>query len=172
MIGEFRNVAEIGIHPSYESSANERLIGSEKLQLEKVSSRKIFTSRQHFLRWQMPDTLRALQEAGITEDHSLGFSDRPGFRAGTCTPFRWYDLEQERISGLMLHPFAAMDSALHDHMELRPKEGAAEMIAMSNAVRSVSGTFTSVWHDRFLSGHGAWKGWPEAFQMVVTSAAP
>ncbi len=171
-IGELAGEIEIGIHPSYESSSRPGTIAREKQRLHASAGVPIRTSRQHFLRWRMPDTLRELEAEGILEDHSLGFSDRIGFRAGTCTPFRWYDLQQERVSDLVLHPFAAMDSALHDHMGMRPKEAAAAMLDMSRAVRAVNGTFVSVWHDRFLSGHGERKGWPEAFKQVCEAAAP
>lgn len=162
----------IGLHPSYESSEREELIKIEKEQLEKIASKRVTRSRQHFLRWKMPSTLRYLESIGMEEEHSMGFSDRPGFRAGTCTPFPWYDLEQERETKLMLHPFATMDSAFHDRMKMRASEAKAPMLHMAAEVRAVNGTFISVWHDRFLSGHGDWKGWPEAFHEVIDKAAP
>jgi hypothetical protein len=162
----------VGLHPSYTSSEDHAVIAREKHELEQLSGRAISHSRQHFLRWHLPGTLRSLEDAGIRAEHSMGFSDRCGFRAGTCTPFHWYDLEQERVSDLVLHPFAAMDSALHDRMGLAPGDAAETMLAMAAQVRAVQGTFISVWHDRFLSGHGPWKGWPEAFRRVITQAAP
>jgi hypothetical protein len=164
--------AHVGLHPSYTSSEDHAVITREKRGLEQLTGHPISHSRQHFLRWQLPGTLRALEQAGIRAEHSVGFSDRCGFRAGTCTPFQWYDLEQERVSDLVLHPFAAMDSALHDRMGLAPRDAAEAMLAMAAQVREVQGTFISVWHDRFLSGHGPWKGWPEAFRQVITEAAP
>lgn len=162
----------LGLHPSYESSGTPELFQKEKLRLEKVAGEQISRSRQHFLRWKLPDTLRQLEQLGIREEHSLGFSDRVGFRAGTCTPFPWYDLEKDQETGLMLHPFAAMDSALHDRMKLEPEAAANEMLRMANEVRAVQGTFISVWHDRFLSGHGEWRGWPDVFEQVIERAAP
>ena len=175
MVGSIRAMAsemEIGLHPSYNSSSDPSSISREKRSLEQVLSDRVTTSRQHFLRWDLPGTLRALEAAGIKEDHTLGFSDRIGLRAGTCTPFRWYDLQQDRISDLVLHPFASMDSALHDRMGLRPREAVRQMITMSEAIRRVNGQFVSVWHDRFLYGDGDRKGWPEAFKQVYEAVAP
>lgn len=162
--------AEIGLHPSYESSRNEDLIGRERERLGKVIGRTIQVSRQHFLRWRMPGTFRALIANGFTEDHSVGFSDRIGFRAGTCTPFPWYDLERDEETALMLYPFAVMDSALANRTGEGLQKAIGEMTRVSDAVREVQGTFVSVWHDRFLSGHEEFQGGPEAMCELVDHA--
>ncbi len=112
---------DIGLHPSYRSSEDPQVFREDRALLEQIIGHPVRISRQHFLRWQVPGSLRLLEAAGLTEDHTLGFSDRPGFRCGTCTPFPWYDLEQERETDLMLWPFAVMDSALHDRMGLGPE---------------------------------------------------
>lgn len=161
---------DIGLHPSYRSSEDPQVFREDRALLEQIIGHPVRISRQHFLRWQVPGSLRLLEAAGLTEDHTLGFGDRPGFRCGTCTPFPWYDLEQERETDLMLWPFAVMDSALHDRMGLGPEEAMRTMCAVSDSVRAVNGTFVSVWHDRFLSGYGIWQGWPEAMQQVVEHA--
>jgi hypothetical protein len=164
--------AEVGLHPSYESSRDERLFRVEAAKLDALTGERTKVSRQHFLRWRLPDTLRQAVALGITEDHTLGFADRPGFRAGTCTPFPWYDLEREEETPLMLWPFQAMDSALVERMGEGPEEVVRTMNAMSDAVRAVKGTFVSVWHDRYLSGHREFAPWPAVFEQVVQHARP
>ena len=118
----------------------------------------------------MPDTFRALIANGFSEDHSIGFSDRIGFRAGTCTPFPWYDLERDEETTLMLHPFAVMDSALANQTGEGLQNALGEMKRVSDAVREVNGSFVSVWHDRFLSGHEEFEGGPEAMRELVEHA--
>ncbi len=162
--------AEIGLHPSYESSRDERIIAREREQLGKVTGRSINLTRQHFLRWRMPDTFRALIANGLKEDHSIGFSDRIGFRAGTCTPFPWYDLERDEETSLMLHPFAVMDSALANRTGEGLRMAVGDMKRVSDTVREVRGTFVSVWHDRFLSGHEEFKGGTEVMRELVDHA--
>ena len=170
LLKRLANVAEIGLHPSYESSRNEKMIASERVQLGKVIGRSIHVTRQHFLRWRMPDTFRALIANGFTEDHSIGFSDRIGFRAGTCTPFPWYDLERDEETSLVLHPFAVMDSALANRTGDDLQKAIGDMKRVSDTVREVEGTFVSVWHDRFLSGHEEFMGGPEAMRELVDHA--
>lgn len=89
---------KIGIHPSYRSAdkENKELVGIEKERLQEITGLKIERSRQHYLRLQFPETYRALIAAGITEDYTMGFHDMAGFRAGICTPFKFYDLEKEQ----------------------------------------------------------------------------
>ena len=102
----------------------------------------------------------------------MGLSDRAGFRAGTCSPFPFYDLITEAETTLMVHPFAVMDSALCYKMGLDPQEAATEAKRMVDAVRRVQGTFISVWHERFLSDYGDEKGWGGLAEEVITYARP
>ncbi len=177
LLKHLAGTAEIGLHPSYESSQDERIIERERDLLRRVTGRPVVLSRQHFLRWRMPDTFRALLANGIIEDHSIGFSDRVGFRAGTCTPFPWYDLEREEETTLMLHPFAVMDSALASRTTDTSvlagqglQQALGDLKRVSDAVREVRGNFVSVWHDRFLSGHEEFKGGPEAMRELADHA--
>ncbi|HQW88040.1 MAG TPA: hypothetical protein PLH93_12660, partial [Flavobacteriales bacterium] len=162
----------VGLHPSYASSTDHERLDAEISTYERRLQPRKLVSRQHFLRWRLPDTLRRLAAAGFVEEHSLGFADRTGFRAATCTPFPWYDLERDRPTSLMLWPFAAMDSALIERSGLDPDGVTAAMRTMSDEVRAVQGTFVSVWHDRYLSGHREFARWPAVFKQVVKHARP
>lgn len=162
--------AEVGLHPSYDSSSDQRMEATELARFKDLLKAPVTCSRQHFLRWELPGTLRRKVEFGITEDHTLGFTDRVGFRVGTCTPFPWYDLERDEATSLMLWPFQVMDSAVHEQMGVPIGQAAAQFRTMMNAVKAVEGTFVSVWHDRYLSGHAQFAGWPEVVEEVVEAA--
>ncbi len=172
LIQRAARTCEIGIHPSYDTVGDSELAAQERIKLQHVISKGVRFSRQHYLRWRVPETLRSQVGFNHPEDHTLGFSDRAGFRAATCTPFMWYDLEREEETKLQLWPFAAMDSALIERMGMGPTEVVRTMNAMSDAVRAVSGTFVSVWHDRYLSGHREFAPWPSVFEQVVQHARP
>ena len=163
-------VGGVGVHPSYETQNDDGRMLQERERLQRILGRPVTVSRQHFLRWTLPSTLERSIAAGVKEEHSLGFTDRFGFRAGTCTPFPWYDLEHERETSLVLHPFAVMDSALIERMKLDPAEVVATMSGVSDLVRKVDGPFVSVWHDRYLSGHREFASWPEVFKRVMQHA--
>lgn len=170
LLRQIGKTAEIGLHPSYESSRREELIPEERDLLAAASGHVPTMTRQHFLRWRLPDTFRALIANGFTEDHSIGFSDRSGFRAGTCTAFPWYDLEREEETALTLHPFAVMDSAVAGGTGEGLRAAIGGMKRISDQVRAVRGTFISVWHDRFLSGHGEFLHGPDAMAQLTQHA--
>src|SRR5690606_26090271 len=110
MQGLIRRLKNVGIHPSYFSSSDESLIASEKSLLEKITSTNIASSRQHYLKFELPNTFRALINAGITDEYSMGFGTINGFRASTSHSFLWYDLAEEQTTVLRIHPFCYMDA--------------------------------------------------------------
>lgn len=164
--------AEVGLHPGYGASDQPGQIIREKQRLEALSGAAVTRSRQHFLRLRLPETLRELERAGIREEHSMGLADRIGFRAGTCTPFPFYDLLAEEQTALMVHPFAIMDSAMAYRMRLSPEAAVQEAQRMVDAVRKVEGRFISVWHERFLSGYGNEAGWGSLAKALIPYARP
>lgn len=102
----------------------------------------------------------------------MGLADRIGFRAGTCTPYPFFDRGTKQETALMVHPFAVMDSAMAYKMKLSPAEAVKEAKRMVDAVRSVNGNFISVWHERFLSGYGDERGWQILAPEVIAYARP
>lgn len=164
--------AEIGLHPGYGSSIKTGSIPAEKAALEKAAGSSVHISRQHYLRFRTPQTQRELLACGINEEHSMGLADRIGFRAGTCTPYPFFDRGTKQETALMVHPFAVMDSAMAYKMKLSPIEAITEAKRMVDAVRSVNGNFISVWHERFLSGYGDERGWQIVAPEVIAYARP
>ena len=100
----------VGLHPSWQSVENISLLKKEKEQLGAMSDTDISESRQHYIRFTLPGGYRRLIEAGITDDHSMGYGSINGFRASVASPFYWYDLEYEEQTDLHIHPFCFMDA--------------------------------------------------------------
>lgn len=163
---------EVGLHPGYASSHMPAHFAHEKKRLEAVLGQPVVRSRQHFLRMRLPDTYRQLEQIGIHEEHSMGLADRSGFRAGTCTPYPFFDLMADAPMALMVHPFMVMDSTLCYKMKLQPQEAVVEACRMVDAVRNVQGRFISVWHERFLSDYGDEQGWGNVAEKVLDHARP
>jgi len=103
---------QIGLHPGFESTNSVDQICEEKQRLEKAIGEEIHISRNHFLRFLFPVTLENLQNAGITADHSLGYRSRIGFRCGTGFPYRLYNVERDKITGVKTYPLIIMDQCL------------------------------------------------------------
>jgi hypothetical protein len=165
------NIANVGIHPSYASNKNIESLIKEKQFLERLLDQKITASRQHYLKLHLPKTYLELISAGIYHDFSMGYASQLGFRAGTCSPFFWYDLQLEKQSHLVIHPFAVMDVALRQYAGLSPEEAIKTIAEMMDSVKIVGGTFYSLWHNEALSETGVWKGWRKVYTTMLEQAS-
>jgi hypothetical protein len=174
---EMRNLLQslshknIGLHPSYASSDKEALIGKEKHQLEQATGKAVIASRQHFLRFRLPATMHALIQQGIRHEYSMGYSGIVGFRASTAHPFRFFDLEQNTATELMLYPSCVMDVTLRYNMGLTIHAAQARVEQLMQEVKQVNGLFITIWHNSNLSSTDGWLPWREVFEKIHTLAA-
>jgi len=162
--------AEIGIHPSYESNKNINLVKYEKEKLENISGKSITKSRQHFLMLKFPETYQNLIELGIKEDYSMGYVSLPGFRAGTCTPFYFFNLEANKSENLKITPFALMDVGLKDYNGMDAKEASQEIENIIENVKKVKGLFVCLWHNESLGNKKEWKDWKFTYEKMIKQA--
>jgi len=158
---------QVGIHPGYLSSDRPELIVEEAARLQTVTGRTVQHSRQHFLRFRLPETYRSLRSSGITHDYSMGYADAVGWRAGTNLPFFWYDLEREEATGLTVHPFAAMDVTLKNYLKQSPQGAQQQVIELAELVRPFGGDFMLLWHNSSFAEEYGWAGWREMYAKLV-----
>lgn len=171
LIANVSKNAQIGIHTSYASNTETKKITEEIIALEHITGKKIDASRQHFLKLHLPRTYLKLIKAGINHDYSMGYASQVGFRAGTCTPFFWYDLQLEKQSHLKIHPFAVMEVTLQQYLKLTPKQAIQQIDELLVSVKVVEGTFSSLWHNESLSESGKWKGWKVVYEFMLKNSA-
>jgi len=172
LIKRIADYAQVGIHPSYNSNDDEDKIRTEIRRLERIVKRDVLKSRQHFLKINFPSTYRSLLEADITEDYSLGFAADIGFRAGTCTPFTFYDLDEELERNLLLKPFQIMESSLKYYQKLSAEEAMNHLKPIVDEVKAVGGTLISLWHNESLSDEDEWEGWRKVYDDFIQYASP
>ncbi|MCB0397071.1 MAG: polysaccharide deacetylase family protein [Flavobacteriales bacterium] len=170
LIKRLADYADTGVHPSYGSNQRPEQLLVESQRLSAILNRETERSRQHFLKMAMPETYRRLLLADIHEDHTMGFAEQIGFRAGTCTPFHFYDLEREEWTDLKVVPFQVMDATLKYYMKLKPEEVIGRVKPLIDQVRSVNGLFVSLWHNESLSENEIWKGWNPVYEELVREA--
>lgn len=159
--------AEIGIHPSYDSNNDFKQLQKEFDYLSGISAKPISRSRQHYLKLLFTETYQSLLKLGIREDYTLGYATDVGFRAGTCTPFYFYDLYNEKETILKIYPFQVMDTTLNQYLKLTVDEAIEKIGEVINKVKQVNGTFISLWHNESLSDHGHWKGWEPVYKKML-----
>lgn len=170
LIKGIADYAFVGIHPSYGSNKKKSRLGAEVQRLEGIIHREIRRSRQHFLKLTIPDTYRNLIDLDITDDYSMGYASQIGFRAGTCTPFYFYDLDLEFMTPLKIHPFAAMEGTLKFYQKMEAEEALQKTLPLLDAVKRVDGTFISLWHNDSVSESKLWKGWRHYYEGLLEAA--
>jgi hypothetical protein len=166
-VHHLREKCSIGIHPSYASNRSLKTLKKEFERFSCILGKKPVISRQHYLIMRFPDTCRALIDQGIQDDYTMGYASRIGFRAGTTMPFRFYDLEREVETNLVLHPFICMDVTFRQYLGLTPEKASDMIRTMMNKVRLVHGRFVSLWHNESLSEYGLWKGWRKVYEDML-----
>ncbi len=171
LIRKLGDYAHIGIHPSFAAGDNEVLMGREIARLKKIMHEEARFSRQHFLKLNFPGTYQALVSQNIRYDFSMGYASQPGFRAGICSPYPFYDLETESQAPLTIMPFAIMDGTFRDYLKMNPENALAVINSLMDEVEKVGGTFISLWHNDALCECQGWQGWRDVYLSMYQRAS-
>jgi hypothetical protein len=137
---------EMGIHPSYDTFMSLERLASEVDVVRQLCGEALLGGRQHYLRWH-PDTWVHWERSGLAYDSSVGYPERVGFRAGTCTPYRPWCFSRNEELALLEIPLIVMDGTLTGYMNLEPQEGLKVVRALVRRCRTVGGVFTLLWHN-------------------------
>lgn len=157
----------IGIHPSWQSGDSPSLIKKEMHYLEEVSEQQITTSRQHYIRFNLPEGYQKLIETDITNDHSMGYGSINGFRASVAASFFWYDLQNEQQTGLRIHPFCFMDANAFYEQRHTAAQAYEELLHYYKICKEVNGSLITIWHNNFLGTAREFEGWREMYGKFI-----
>ena len=167
LIQELKTVAEINLHPSYDSNSEMKKIQIEKKELENVLGNEVSSSRQHFLKLDLTKTYKALIENGFINDYTMGFAEQAGFRAGTARSHQWFDLVNNEVTKLTIHPFVYMDGSLKEYMNLSIEESKKRILDLYQEVQTYGGDFIFLWHNETIGDYAKWKGWSEVLNYTL-----
>lgn len=132
----------IGLHGSY-YARDRGTYRQEKERLEEVVGGPVTCHRNHYLRFDPRRIWNQLAGAGIRYDFSVGFNHHLGFRAGSASVYRTFDLASGRQSDVLAVPLLYMDTLLFhaDRGELFPRLSAA-----LQEVKRVDGCVSLLFH--------------------------
>lgn len=170
LLNHLADHAKMGIHPSYDVLEHPNKVAEQTNRLHNIIHRDIKRSRFHFLRLSMPDSYRTLIEAEVLNDYSMGFAEEPGFRAGTCSTFPFFDLTDNHETQLWIHPFCVMDTTLQKYKKMTPEEAMAAYRNLIDEIRSVEGKFSGIWHNQNLTDKKEWTGWRAVLEQTIDYA--
>ncbi|MCK7591936.1 polysaccharide deacetylase family protein [Subsaxibacter sp. CAU 1640] len=167
LIKSVADYCKVGLKVSYFALDSFEVIKKEKRMMESVVNYELEASRNSFSKLNLPETYRNLIELEVKQDFTMGYINLLGFRAGTCTPFQFYDLDYEVQTPLQINTFHLFDSALLSKASLLDKK--EELQRLMDEVKKVNGTFAPVFHNHSFSNEERWKGFRELFSDVLDS---
>ncbi|MFI5185634.1 MAG: polysaccharide deacetylase family protein [Chitinophagales bacterium] len=168
LILEHSDLYSTGIHPSWQSGDDVEKLKLEILKLGHLSGKQIHSSRQHYIRFSLPDTYRQLIDSGIQSDFSMGYGSINGFRASVASPFYWYDLKKEEPTRLLLYPFCFMEANSFYEQKFSAQQALEELKHYYTIVRSVNGMLITIWHNSFLGTAKSFEGWRETYEQFIS----
>jgi hypothetical protein len=167
LIKGINDYADIGLHPSYASCLSLQKLKVEFSRLEKLVHQPVTKSRFHFIKVNLPQSYRQLIENGVKEDYTMGYAAKMGFRAGTCVPFKFYDLDYDEATSLMIYPFYLMEATIKYYFKEGPENAINYFIEYIEKVKKYNGTFVSLWHNDSLSEWSYWRGWRDVYLKMM-----
>ena len=165
LISELSLTSEIGLHASYYSKENPSRIEEEKTYLQTITQKPITKNRFHFLRFTLPNGYRNLLANNITEDYSMGYANHVGFRAGTCTPFFFFDLPKNTSTNLLVYPLLCMENAFSNCRH--PEEIIQILTPYIRKIKKYNGTLTTLFHNQAFDEKKAGKKWKNVLEQIV-----
>ena len=149
---------EIGLHPSYGTLGDAPALAREYQSLRQTAEQlgivqRTWGGRQHYLRWEVPGTWQAWEDAGLAYDSTLGFADHAGFRTGTCYEYPVFNLHTRQRLTLRERPLIVMDVSLlnRDYMGLDHEQAWHQATRLLETCRRHQGDFVLLWHNNNLA---------------------
>jgi len=150
----------IGIHPSFNSFQASSFSFEVSRLRSKLSSLNIyqpsFGSRMHCLRWDWLHSLQMIRSSNLDYDSTLGFADSPGFRCGTCHPFKMYDVLSNSVTSISQLPLIFMECSAIDsrYLGLGYTEQCYQFISkLKYLCMAVEGNFSILWHNSHFNNN-------------------
>ena len=159
----------VGIHPSWQSGDDASLLKTEIESLKQMSGQEVILSRQHYIRFNLPEVYRLLLREGISGDYSMGYGSMNGFRASVAASFNWYDLEKDEVTSLRIHPFCFMEANSFYEQKLTAEEAYKELMTYHLTCKKVNGTLITVWHNHMIGPDKLYHGWGVMYQKFLAA---
>ena len=168
LIKSVADYCDVGLKASYFSLNDISILKKEKLKMESIIHTDLTAVRHSFSKLNLPTSYRNLVELEVHQDFTMGYVNTMGFRAGTCTPFQFYDLDYEVQTPLQINPYHCLDFGLLKYNSLLDKTEHLQKIIKE--VKAVNGTFTPIFHNYSFGDLDRWKGFRSLFNLILESA--
>jgi hypothetical protein len=112
LIKSMGDYCETGLMPSWEAIQDFNIFKKEIKRFEQIANHELTNIMIKDRGLNFPEFYVSLDKTDIKHDFSMGYYNELGFRAGTYTPFLFYDLNLEQASPIQFHPYFCSTRAL------------------------------------------------------------
>ena len=151
VIKSVADYAKVGLLMGYYAMEEIKSLRKEKLRMEEIIHSPVENVMNSKFNLKLPDHYSDLTELEINNDHSMGYPEVMGFRAGTCSPYLFYDINMEITTPLKVHPYAFNSTVTEKISKSKLKEDLSRMLA---EVKAVDGMFRAVFANQDFSNYG------------------
>jgi peptidoglycan/xylan/chitin deacetylase (PgdA/CDA1 family) len=138
---------EVGLHGGCYAYNDIDVLKREKKRLENALGQKVIGFRNHYLRFNVPETWEILKKAGFEYDTTLGYMDCAGFRNGMCHPYIPFNLNTNEYINIMEIPLIIMDGTLFNYMGFDLANAWAYTKQLIDTTEKYKGVLTILWHN-------------------------
>ena len=154
---------QVGLVISWKGLQDIGIMQQEKKSLEELTHRGLAASMNAGFLINLPDIYRYLVELEIPRDFSMVYEDQIGFRAGTCTPFLFYDLDYEIKTPLLIQPVAAAIGGLGDR---KRQDVHDKLLSIRDEVKQLNGEFSVIFRNEDFSKTFQNRTWHSLFNQI------
>ncbi|WP_405205392.1 polysaccharide deacetylase family protein [Aquimarina sp. LLG6339-5] len=164
VIKHVSDYVRVGLKVSYDAISDLEILKEEKTRIENIVNRQMLYSLCSFYKIKLPEAYRNFIELEIKEDFSMGYPEQAGFRAGTCTPFMFYDLDYEVQTPLVIHSFCCTAKSFDKaENEFTVKQ---ELLDYIKKIKKVNGLFIPVFSNGLFSDLNEQSFWESIFEFI------
>lgn len=136
---------EVGLVVSKNARFDADILKKEKRRIEAITNRKLASAQLSELVVGLPEAYRNLVSFEIENDYSMVYQNVPGFRAGTCTPFLFFDLDFEIKTPLIIMPIAFTSQGFN---RISPMDTRLKIKQLYQNVAAVNGSFFGLFSNK------------------------
>ena len=164
LIKHVSDYLEVGTKISFDAIDQISLVKKEKRRMESIVHRPLQKVLCSYFKISLPTIYRSFIELEIFEDYSMGYTGHSGFRAGTCTPFLFYDLDYEIQTPLVVYSFCFAPKNFSE--DFKDRDIIVKFDKMMHKIREVNGTFIPVFSNGIFGNRDTNRDWKKIAEHI------
>lgn len=147
----------IGFHPSFNAYNDSTQYKKELDLLKKYSPQNISTGREHYLRFDLPETWQLWEDNNMIWDSTMAYHNKAGFRCGVCYEFPVFNILTRKSLNLIEKPLIVMEGNFITYQDISPEQMEKEIEDLIGKIKKFNGEFVFLWHNSAFNRIGVLK---------------